>query len=61
MTLLAREEVDEACNHALAAMVALGPAPYATGSERLTAFRRRANTWKDHPGVKGVGERLALG
>jgi len=54
-----RREVDEAARLAVEAADALAQAGYATGTQRLVAFRSQLHPWKDHPGVRLLDERLA--
>lgn len=53
-----RREIDEATRLAVDAADALAQAGYATGTERLLAFRARLRPWEDHPGVRVLDERL---
>lgn len=54
-----RREIDDAARLALEASDALAQAGYATATERLRAFQAQLRSWKDHPGVRLLDERLA--
>jgi hypothetical protein len=53
-------EVDQGCELAIQAAVALAQGGYATSAQRLREFRKLVVPWQDRPAVKDLDERLAL-
>jgi transcriptional regulator with XRE-family HTH domain len=59
-TYVREGEVDQACELAGQAAVALAQGGYATSAQRLREFRVLLAPWEDRPAVKDLDERLAL-